>query len=168
MAARHQKEKEWKTVKKRCLLNDEEVNMAKELGISPRSLIKNIPSPSQRWKLPVKEWVRYLHFKKFGRRRLHADVTNRLHRTSVSPMRLSDGHTGRCRCRRLDAIRSSASRPALRSLCFSGWLRTAQSFQCASSLCCIHVPIKAEVDHKLPTDDGAGGAAQVHSFIGNG
>jgi len=48
MAARHQKEKEWKTVKKRCLLNDEEVNMAKELGISPRSLIKNIPSPSQR------------------------------------------------------------------------------------------------------------------------
>src|SRR5258708_36689017 len=77
MAARHQKEKEWKTVKKRCLLNDEEVNMAKELGISPRSLIKNIPSPSQRWKLPVKEWVRYLHFKKFGRRRFHADVTNR-------------------------------------------------------------------------------------------
>jgi hypothetical protein len=77
MAARHQKENEWKTVKKRCRLNDKEVNMAKELGISPRSLIKNIPSPSQRWKLPVKEWVRNLHFKKFGRRRLHADVTNR-------------------------------------------------------------------------------------------
>src|ERR1700716_2558074 len=100
--------------------------------------------------------------------RISTSPSEELHRTSVSPMRLSDGHTGRCRCRRLDAIRSSASRPTLRSLCFSGWLRTAQSFQCASSLCCIHVPIKAEVDHKLPTDDGAGGAAQVHSFIGNG
>lgn len=49
--------------------------MAKELGISPRSLIKNIPSPQQRWKLPVKEWIRNLHFKKFGRCRSQAEST---------------------------------------------------------------------------------------------
>jgi hypothetical protein len=75
MAARHQRENEWKAAKKRCRLNDEEVRMAKELGIGPSSLIKNIPSPSQRWKMSVKEWVRNLYSKKFGHRRSHAKAT---------------------------------------------------------------------------------------------
>jgi len=30
--------------------------MARELGLNPRTLIKNIPSPTQQWKLPVKQW----------------------------------------------------------------------------------------------------------------
>src|SRR4051794_35821130 len=85
MATRHQKENEWKAAKKRCRLNDEEMRMAKELGIGPRSLIKNIPSPNQRWKQPVKEWVRNLYSKKFGHRRSHADAT----KTSRS---LADGN----------------------------------------------------------------------------
>ncbi len=42
--------------------------MARELGMGPRSLIKNIPSPTQRWKVPVRVWIRGLHEKKFGRR----------------------------------------------------------------------------------------------------
>jgi hypothetical protein len=77
MATRHKRENEWKEAKKRCRLNDEEIRMAKELGIGPRSLIKNIPSPSQRWKLPVKEWVRELYYKKFGRRRSPEDSTKK-------------------------------------------------------------------------------------------
>ena len=42
--------------------------MARELGFQPRSLIKNIPSPSQPWKAPVREWVRDLYQKKIGSR----------------------------------------------------------------------------------------------------
>jgi hypothetical protein len=38
--------------------------MARELGLNPRKLIKNIPSPSQRWKAPVAEWVRALYRKR--------------------------------------------------------------------------------------------------------
>jgi len=34
--------------------------MARELGIGPRSLIKNIPAPTQQWKAPVEDWVRDL------------------------------------------------------------------------------------------------------------
>ncbi|MGA8654681.1 MAG: hypothetical protein WB586_00905 [Chthoniobacterales bacterium] len=49
--------------------------MAKQLGIGPRSLIKNIPSPGQRWKRPVKEWVRHLYAKKFGKQNAHRDAT---------------------------------------------------------------------------------------------
>ena len=59
------REKEWAEAAQRCRLSAEEVAMAKELGIGPRSLIKNIPSPSQRWKAPVCDWVRELYEKKF-------------------------------------------------------------------------------------------------------
>ena len=31
--------------------------MAKELGLNPKSLIKNIPNPREQWKLPVREWI---------------------------------------------------------------------------------------------------------------
>ena len=41
--------------------------MARELGLNPHSLIKNIPSPQQQWKLPVKQWVQELYKKKIGR-----------------------------------------------------------------------------------------------------
>jgi len=40
--------------------------MARELGLKPRSLIKNIPSPQQQWKLPVKQWIHELYEKKTG------------------------------------------------------------------------------------------------------
>lgn len=61
-----QKDDAWREAKRRCRLNDEEVRMAKALGFQPRSLIKNVPSPSQQWKAPVKEWVRSQYEKKFG------------------------------------------------------------------------------------------------------
>ena len=38
--------------------------MTKELGMGPKSLMKNIPAPTQKWKLPVKLWVRELYEKK--------------------------------------------------------------------------------------------------------
>ncbi len=42
--------------------------MARELGITPRALLKNIPSKHQQWKAPVEDWVRSLHEKRFGKR----------------------------------------------------------------------------------------------------
>src|SRR5882757_7456933 len=64
-----QKEEAWREAQRRCRLSDEEVRMAKELGFQPKSLIKNIPSPSQRWKEPVNEWVRSLYEQKIGSKR---------------------------------------------------------------------------------------------------
>lgn len=40
--------------------------MAKALGLNPRKLIKNIPSPKERWKAPVRDWVRELYRKRHG------------------------------------------------------------------------------------------------------
>ena len=44
----------------------ETIRQAKALGMSPRNLIKNQPSPSQKWKAPVRIWVQELYEKRFG------------------------------------------------------------------------------------------------------
>jgi hypothetical protein len=41
--------------------------MAKEMGLNPKSLIKNIPSKSEQWKAPVKIWIRDMYKDRFGR-----------------------------------------------------------------------------------------------------
>ena len=58
---------QWAKAKNVCRLDVEDIRMAKALGLSPKGLIKNNPSPKQRWKLPVKYWIRELHEKHFGR-----------------------------------------------------------------------------------------------------
>ncbi len=57
--------------------------MAKELGMKPKSLIKNIPAPNQQWKAPVKVWVRDLYEEKFGK------VINS-NRKTISPQKRSN------------------------------------------------------------------------------
>ena len=52
----------------------EGVRMAKEIGLNPRSLIKNTPSPHERWKLPVGRWIRSINAKRFLEKR---DVESR-------------------------------------------------------------------------------------------
>jgi hypothetical protein len=56
----------WAKAKAVCRLNMEDIQMAKELGMKPKSLMKNNPSPSEKWKLPVKTWIHELHEERFG------------------------------------------------------------------------------------------------------
>lgn len=53
----------WAEAKRRCRLNQEDIRMAKEMGLNPRSLIKNIPAKSEPWKEPVKGWIHEIHHK---------------------------------------------------------------------------------------------------------
>lgn len=57
----------WTEAKKRCRLNEADIQMAKELGMTPKGLIKNIPARNQQWKAPVKVWISDLYEKKHGR-----------------------------------------------------------------------------------------------------
>lgn len=59
---------QWVKAKQLCRLNMEDIRKAKELGLNPRSLIKNIPSPSQQWKAPVKLWIQGLYEERMQRR----------------------------------------------------------------------------------------------------
>ena len=56
----------WAEAQRRCRLSAEAVRIAKDLGLNPRSLIKNIPSRSEPWKAPVEDWVRAIAAKRGG------------------------------------------------------------------------------------------------------
>ena len=58
------KDRLWAEAKRRCRLNNEDIRIAKEMGLNPRSLMKNIPSKTERWKLPVKDWIRQMYQKR--------------------------------------------------------------------------------------------------------
>jgi len=57
---------DWAEAKRLCRLSAEDLRMAKALGLNPRTLIKNIPSSKQRWKAPVRDWVRDLYRSRHG------------------------------------------------------------------------------------------------------
>ena len=57
---------DWAKAKRLCQLSAEDVRKARALGLNPRKLIANIPSPSQRWKAPVRDWIGELYRKRFG------------------------------------------------------------------------------------------------------
>ena len=57
-------DEQWAECKKKCRLNMEDIALAKKLGLNPRSLIKNIPSKSQPWKAPVKDWLHEMEAKR--------------------------------------------------------------------------------------------------------
>jgi len=54
----------WAECKKKCRLNVADIELAKKLGLNPRSLIKNIPNKNQPWKAPIKEWLRGIEAKR--------------------------------------------------------------------------------------------------------
>lgn len=73
MAKPFKHDPQWAKAQQVCRLNMEDIQMAKELGLSPKTLMNNQPSPSQRWKLPVKDWIREQHAKRFGSRSAQAN-----------------------------------------------------------------------------------------------
>ena len=56
-------EQMWQDAKKKCRLNNEDIALAKRLGLNPRSLVKNIPSKSEPWKAPVSVWLHEIEAK---------------------------------------------------------------------------------------------------------
>lgn len=70
----------WIEAKHRCRLNNEDIRMAKEMGLNPRSLIKNIPSKSEQWKSPVKDWIHEMYQK-----RQEKAAKRKLHKSPASP-----------------------------------------------------------------------------------
>jgi len=76
----------WKQAKAKCRLNAEEIELAKRLGLNPKSLIKNIPSKSQPWKAPVGVWLREIEAK----RQKEADQKKR-RKENAAAKNLSEG-----------------------------------------------------------------------------
>ena len=60
--------RDWIEARKRHRLTDAEVQMARELGMNPKKLGKLDNHKQERWKMPLKEFIAHLYFKRFGRR----------------------------------------------------------------------------------------------------
>lgn len=59
-------EEAWRNAKKVCRLNARQLEMARALGMNPKKLSGLRPSPQQRWKLPVGEFIEARYWKRFG------------------------------------------------------------------------------------------------------
>ena len=57
------KQELWDEAKRKCRLGEEEIRMAKEMGLTPQSLIRNIPNKKEMWKAPVKDWIHDMYEK---------------------------------------------------------------------------------------------------------
>ena len=56
----------WTNAKKICRLTTRQVEMARALGMNPGKLARLRPSPQQRWKVPVGEFIEECYQKRFG------------------------------------------------------------------------------------------------------
>jgi hypothetical protein len=59
-------EEAWTNAKKICRLTARQIEMARALGMNPRKPPGLRPSPQQRWKLPVGEFIEERYRKRFG------------------------------------------------------------------------------------------------------
>jgi hypothetical protein len=59
-------EEAWANARKTCRLTARQVEMARALRMNPRKLPRLRPSPQQRWKLPVGEFIEECYWKRFG------------------------------------------------------------------------------------------------------
>lgn len=58
------KQELWDEAKKKCWLGEEEIRMAKEMGLNAKSLIRNIPNKKEMWKALVKDWIHDMYEKR--------------------------------------------------------------------------------------------------------
>ncbi|MEW5981925.1 MAG: hypothetical protein AB1806_06095 [Acidobacteriota bacterium] len=58
----------WTNAKKICRLTARQVEMARVLGMNPQKLPGLRPSPRERWKVPVGEFIEERYWKRFGDR----------------------------------------------------------------------------------------------------
>jgi hypothetical protein len=76
------KDRLWAEAKRKCRLSLEDIGIAREMGLNPHSLIKNIPSESELWKQPVKDWIHELYQK---RQEKSARTKARREQTATAP-----------------------------------------------------------------------------------
>src|SRR5215470_14417156 len=62
----------WIDARRRFHLSHEHVQMARELGMNPKKLGKLDNHHQEPWKLPVRQFIRKLYFKRFGKERPNA------------------------------------------------------------------------------------------------
>lgn len=58
----------WIETRKRYHLSDEQIQMARGLGLNPRKFSKYANEKQEPWKKPLPEFIEEIYFKRFGKR----------------------------------------------------------------------------------------------------
>jgi hypothetical protein len=66
---RYQKMQAWIDARKRHHLSHAQVQMARELGMNPKKLGKKDNPNQEPWKMPLRQYIEHLYFKRFGKER---------------------------------------------------------------------------------------------------
>lgn len=61
--------KAWIDTRKRHRLSHAQVQMARELGMNPKKLGKLDNHDQESWKMPLRQYIEHLYFKRFGKER---------------------------------------------------------------------------------------------------
>lgn len=64
-----QKMQAWIDARKRHHLSHAQVQMARELGMNPKKLGKKDNHDQEPWKMPLRQYIKHLYFKRFGTQR---------------------------------------------------------------------------------------------------
>lgn len=64
----NQKLQEWVDARNRHRLSHAQVQMARELGMNPKKLGKLDNHKQEPWKMPLREYIGHLYFKRYGKR----------------------------------------------------------------------------------------------------
>lgn len=59
----------WIDARKRHRLSHSQVQMARELGMNPKRLGKLDNHHQEPWKMPLRQYIEHLYFKRFGKER---------------------------------------------------------------------------------------------------
>ncbi len=65
----NQKMQAWIDARERHHLSHAQVQMARELGMNPKKLGKLDNHDQEPWKMPLKQYIEHLYFKRFGKER---------------------------------------------------------------------------------------------------
>jgi len=65
----NQKTQAWIEARKRHHLSHTHVQMARELGMNPKKLGKLDNHDQEPWKMPLRQYIQHLYFKRFGKER---------------------------------------------------------------------------------------------------
>jgi len=71
----NQKMQEWIDARKRHRLSHAQVQMARALGMNPKKLGKKDNHHQEPWKMPLREYIEHLYFKRFGKERPNAAIS---------------------------------------------------------------------------------------------
>jgi hypothetical protein len=65
----NQKMQAWIDARKRHRLSHAQAQMARELGMNPKKLGKLDNHDQEPWKMPLRQYIEHLYFKRFGKER---------------------------------------------------------------------------------------------------